>query len=56
MNIFYVVGIVLMVLKLCAVITLGWGWIAAIGLAPIWVPIVVAAVIFVIAAIAHSRQ
>lgn len=56
MNILYVVGIVLMVLKLCAVITLGWGWIAAIGLAPIWVPLVMLAVIFIIAAFASSRQ
>ena len=51
MNLFYVLGIVLMVLKLCAVITLGWGWIAVIGLAPIWVPLVVVSAIFVIAAV-----
>ena len=48
MKIFYVVGIVLMVLKLCSVITPGWGWIALIGLAPLWVlPVVSIVLVFV---------
>lgn len=56
MNIFYVAGIVLLVLKLCSVITLGWGWIAAIGLAPIWVPLTAMIVIFVVTAFSYSRK